>query len=441
MVKKKNRGKRKKFTHISKSNQQLIDQYVRFWTIKKTLSDKAQHNVRTALEKLADYLGKKSFRDVTKENLITYFGDPKIFNPINRSRDSNAVLVIPFYRWLEGIEDKTRPSVLRWYEHQSAKQRRRHEDPYKKEKHLITAEDYEKIMHASNDAYGQNKALWETMYLSGARPNEIAQLKIKHVSQDNGNYTVTIDQDTSKTWPRPIHLPEQPYNLARWLGNHPMRDDKEAPLWISLKNSEDIDTSTEEFITRRFSALKQHSSVKKTLTPKDFRKTRATILFGDRTYNDGDIGKIMGWTPQTVALRRQEYDLSDYEDLKKKVFSRPSIPISYEAIEKEKRTLEDKYLTQINTLENRIGDLEIVNKEYKVPIEFLENSAHLLMIMTEYYLYDIHKRKKDSPLYKHEKDLLEMYDMLVDEGRRSLGKKAFDKKFGIKSESKIKKKG
>ncbi|VVB60299.1 Tyrosine recombinase XerC [uncultured archaeon] len=409
MTDKENKGKRKNFTHISKKNQETIQEYVKYKTIQKTLSLKAQRNISQALRKLANYLKERSLKDATKKDLMSFFGDEKIINQHNRSRDSYAVLIIPFYRWVEGIEDKTRPSVMKWFVNQSKSQTRRYLDPNRKEKDLITREDYEKIITASNDAYGQDKALWETMYLSGARPNETAQLKIKDVEEEKegekiGNYSIVIDQGNSKTIPRKIPLSEQPYNLIRWIGNHPLKDNKEASLWMSLKTSEKIDTQNGEFITRRFNVLKKKVSIKKTLLPKSFRKTRATILFEDKNYNDGDIAKIMGWTPQTVAQRRIEYDLTDFDDLKKKVFAQPRLSISYEALEKKNEELKTQE-NVIQDLQDRIEDLEYVNEKMKVPINVLDLLGTLLQTQCEYWMDDVKKGNKNSFWYGKE-DLL-----------------------------------
>ncbi|MCX6663671.1 MAG: tyrosine-type recombinase/integrase [Euryarchaeota archaeon] len=416
MIGKENKGKRKRFTHISKENTKIITEYVIYRTAKKTLEMKSQRNVKIALEKLADHLGKKSLKDATKEDLVDYFGDTKIFDQHNRSRDSNAVLIIPFYRWVEGIEDKTRPSNMKWYEGQTNQQKRRYLDPQRKEKDLITVEDYEKIITASNDAYGQEKALWETMYLSGARPNEIAQLKIKDVTEEkDGNYTIMIDQGNSKTIPRKIPLPEQPYNLIRWLGTHPLKADKKASLWMSLKTSEKIDTQNGEFITRRFTALKEKVSIKKTLLPKSFRKTRATILFQDKNYNDGDIAKIMGWTPMTVAQRRVEYDLTDFDDLKKKVFAKPRLSISYDELDKQKKTMEQKHEKDIQDLKKRIAGLDKINKKFRVPMDFLEAFANVLYIQVEYWLDDLKKGNKS--FWTGKEDILyKAVSLLKDDG-------------------------
>jgi integrase len=354
--------RRKKFTHISKENLTIIDKYVKYATIRKTLEKKSQRNIKTTLEKLADYLEKKSLKKATEEDLMSFFGNPEIMNQHNRSRSSYAVHIIPFYRWVEEIKGKSRPKNMEWFVHQSSSQARRYADPERKEKSLILPEDYEKIIQTSNDAYGQNKALWELMYLSGARPNEIAQLKIRDVQElPDGNYQIIIEEGTSKTVPRKIALPEQPYNLIRWMGNHPLRENKDTSLWFSLKTNEIIDTGNEEFINRRFTALKKKvPTIKQTLTPKCFRKTRGTILFNDSKYNDGNIGLWMGWTPQTVAQRRMEYDLTDYEDLKKKVFTKPKVSISYEALEKikeEKESMVEKHEKQIQELNEKMRDI------------------------------------------------------------------------------------
>ena len=336
---------KKTFLNVSDQNKAIIEEHIKYRASQKYLPPKSQLNIKNALKKLADYsyhhLQNKSIKNLTKEELIEFFSPDGKHVTIG-SRDIYATHIIEFYRWVDDIDEpRIRPKRMTFYRRNNTAQKRRQIDPDFKEMHLITPNDYGLILKHSNDVLGQNEALWETLYLSGARPSEVAHLQIKNIKvEDDSNVLIKIDKGESKTIPRKIPLPEQPHKLLRWLGNHPFKDDKDALLWVSEKTGKPLDLNPRDpsdFIARRFRALKKRCpDVKNSLSPKSFRKNRATILFTQSDSKDSDINlnnvaQIMGWTYQTVTQRYNEYGLFDFDDLKKKVFSDKTIPIDYDS--------------------------------------------------------------------------------------------------------------
>lgn len=251
--------------------------------------------------------------------------------------------------------------------------------------------EYEQMIEYSKDVYGQRKALWELYYLSGVRPEELG-LRV----EDGKEYFPSIDDvrvledgnvefivRKSKTQPRKIPLPEYPDNLIRYIGNHPDRKNMDAPLFFNLKSEIPLSAISEHGIYEAFKRMRTALNLKKTLNLKSFRKTRATIYFNHTNLTDKKIGKIFGWTTITVAQRRDEYDLSDYDDLKKDVFSSPVVDKSYDAILKEKQTLEEKHEKEISHL--------------KTQFELMKNA---LKDVTEGMGEELEERIKQKEAYK-----------------------------------------
>ena len=367
-----------KKTFISnKQNNTLLEKYIIYYKAKKP--DSSKHTIRSkkqALTKLADFLENntkhKSLKNPSEEEMIKFFNNSK-YVP-NGSHNLMGLHIIPFYRWINNLDKHTRPNNMKWFETSSKRTKLKNNDPHRKDKLLITTEDYEKIINNSNDTYNQWKAIWETYWLSGFRPEELTSMNIEDVKEDK-DHIVEVSCPKSKTYPRTIPLTEYPYNLMQYLGNHPKKNNKTAPLWFITKGATKLQKLDISSIQHKFRELKNTLNLKPTLTIKSFRKTRATILFSDKEITDKKIGQFMGWQPSTVIFRRQEYELSNTEDLKKVICKKPIIPKSFDSINKDLTQLENKYIPIIKKQDKKIKEQE---KEIKKLNNNLKENKEIL---------------------------------------------------------------
>lgn len=321
----------KKVFKASKANTEIIEQYLTYYQNKKPNASKdAKRGINGTLRKLSEYIQPKSLKDATEQNLMNFLGQIK--KPA--SRDTYANHITPFYRYIYKTPKNSRPPNMEWFEFSTQREKRKHINPNLKEELLISNKEIQQMLNYGHDRYGQLPAIWETYYLSGIRPSELQKMKIKDVTTNqNGNILITITD--SKTIPRQIPLPQTPYKLLEYIENHPEKNNPDAPLWFSLKNTAKITPLSMDGIRDRFTKMKERIQIKKTLLIKSFRKTRATIVFTEDKLNDKDIGKIFGWTPKTVIERRTEYELSDTDDLAKKYCTKTSIQPSYTQLKKQ----------------------------------------------------------------------------------------------------------
>lgn len=353
----------KKIFKANESNSDLIEKYLSFYKIKKPEASK--HTIRSkrqALEKLSHYLENntehKSLDKAIEKDMLNFFGNDEYVTI--GSRNQIGIHIIPFYRWKLGLYKKERPPNMRWFETTSKQAKKRNKDPHRKEKLYITAEDYEKMTNYSKDVYNQNRAIWETYYISGFRPEELQSMSIEDVIINNDN-SVNVVCPKSKTNPRNITLVIYPDNLIRYIGNHPQRKNKKAPLWFHLTSSNKLNQLSMEAIRRRFRDMRKDLGLKNTITIKSFRKTRASKFFqsDNKKINDNSfIAWYMGWDEHTVVERRKEYNLIDNEDFKKAIIKEPMIPKDYDRLEKDLETYDSKYKPKLDKQEKRIKDLE-----------------------------------------------------------------------------------
>lgn len=349
----------------TKENKIIIDEYIQFKIAQKNIM--RPRGIKTTLEKLSYYHKNKNLKNLTAEDIQKFIADP---NQVKfESRNTYIAHIIPFYRWVDNLPKKQCPKRVEWLEYNTNKQKEKRYNPKEIEEHFIQPEEYEKIINYCQDFYGQRKALFETYFLTGARPEELAlrtednedyfpQIRDVEILKD-GNIDFTIYK--SKTKPRTIHMPEYPENLIRYMGNHPEKDNPKAPLFFSLKSSNKLKPMQYNGIKEFFNRMKKNIPLRKTLVLKSFRKTRATILINNlnklpEALTPKEICNYMGWKLNQYYNRTQDYDTSTDEQLRKKLHSKPIIDKSYDTLLKQKDQLEHDFEQRLKLMEQKFEE-------------------------------------------------------------------------------------
>jgi len=344
----------------SKHNIQAIDKYLKELSSNRKAEGTIK-NMNYVLNRLGKFLGETNFEDATKEQMMTYFDTIKA----DSSYNIYGSLIIRFFGWLQNPDDITKTTNMKWFHYLNEKKRKQKKDPEGIKKYLITPEEYKTILEASKDKYGFYEALWECYWLSGGRLGEVQSMKVGDVRIED-NHVIVVLPD-SKTIARDVPLRETPHLLLRWLGNHPLRNDPTAPLWCHMFNqnkiNEPISTITIENV---FWNIRKKTNIKKTLSPHCFRKTRATMMFNQRSpdggliFSDTHMARLFGWTLETVSQRRREYDLTTQEDLKKIIFNGNGGTTlqTYDVIKKEKENLESVYKEKLDKQQKELDAMK-----------------------------------------------------------------------------------
>jgi integrase len=106
-------------------------------------------------------------------------------------------------------------------------------NPPKKKKlpeELLTKADIEKMINAAE--HPRDKALIALLYESGARISEVALMNIKNITFDELGAVVVLAN--GKTGMRRIRVVYSASYLRQWIDVHPLKSDREAPLWINI---------------------------------------------------------------------------------------------------------------------------------------------------------------------------------------------------------------
>jgi len=98
---------------------------------------------------------------------------------------------------------------------------------------LIDEQDISNLLCACGGNL-RDRAFIHVHYEAATRPGEILSLKLKHVKFDENGAIISVD---GKTGPRQIRLVLSFPDLRKWMDAHPMKEDLEAPLWITVETN------------------------------------------------------------------------------------------------------------------------------------------------------------------------------------------------------------
>ena len=77
----------------------------------------------------------------------------------------------------------------------------------------------------------RDKALILVLYEPGCRIGEILSLRIRNVQSDEYGAVLIV---SGKTGDRRVSIISSSPKLSLWIENHPLKEDLDAPLWVSF---------------------------------------------------------------------------------------------------------------------------------------------------------------------------------------------------------------
>jgi len=182
-----------------------------------------------------------------------------------------------FYKWLGGTGEY--PEQVKWIKCHSDKGNR-----IKLPEEMLSEDDIKALINAADNP--RDRAFIAILYESGCRIGEMLFLRLKHLKFDNYGAQLLVN---GKTGYRRIRIIASAPYLTDWLNRHPLKDDPEAPLWITRNQS----TMNYVAIRMTLSRIAEKAGVKKKINPHNFRHSRATYLANHLT--EAQMKEHFGW--------------------------------------------------------------------------------------------------------------------------------------------------
>ena len=237
------------------------------------------------LENVSKMLGKR-FEKATKDDMIELVSKIEGNSKWSEwTKHDYKVVIRRFYKWLRNSEDY--PPEVKWIKITVKKLN----DKLPEE--ILTEEEIKKL---SETAYTtRDKAFVLALYESGCRIGEFLPLKIKNLSFDKYGCVLIV---SGKTGDRRIRLVASYPVLAKWLEEHPDKNNKEAYLWVKIPTPNNPKFANKPlsygFVAKLLKELAIKSGITKPVNPHSFRHARATHLA--KILTDSQMKEYFGWS-------------------------------------------------------------------------------------------------------------------------------------------------
>ncbi len=165
---------------------------------------------------------KKPYKEMTKDDIVdfcAYIDENWKKNTIKSAKFT----IRAFFKWLYDSDDY--PSVVSWIKPKSSPGSRKNRDE------LLTEEEVLKMLNATTNP--RDKALIMLLFEIGIRGTQASRLKLKDVTFDENGGLIFIRGMKKGRDSRIRTIQSTPF-LKNWINNHPRKDDREAPLFVSL---------------------------------------------------------------------------------------------------------------------------------------------------------------------------------------------------------------
>ena len=318
----------KRLSNLSKINRDLIISF-KDYLFTKNLSLPRILKYVDHLKSINDmveqstFIQNKDLDKLTKAEIqhLVGFIQQKPYSPY--TRHSFKIVIKKFICWVKNCEEGEIAPEVKWIKASINKS----ELKLPGEGSLITKEEVEKILNACTNI--RDKTFISVLYESGCRIGEVASLQVGNIAFDKYGVQIHV---FGKTGARRMRLVTSSFLLRTFLETHPLKDDKNAYLWIHSKKNTPVTYQTLKKIIKN--AFK-NAGINKRCNPHMFRHSRATEMASHLT--EFQMNQYFGWTqgsdmPSTyVHMNGREVDSAILEmngikeDNKEALVKKPAI--------------------------------------------------------------------------------------------------------------------
>lgn len=223
---------------------------------------------------------KKNFKDANKKDILNLVQKIETSKYADMTKKDYKVTIKKFYKWLRNGEDY--PKEVKWIK--ASIRNGNHKLP----EELLTEEDIRKLIDSAEHI--RDKALISVLYESGCRIGELVFLRVKHIQFDDFGAQIIVD---GKTGMRRIRLISSSPYLSNWIQNHPLKDEPESYIWITIGTKNKYNLMKYETINKLLRKIAKKAGIKKKVNPHSFRHSRATFLAKHLT--EAQMKEYFGW--------------------------------------------------------------------------------------------------------------------------------------------------
>jgi site-specific recombinase XerD len=295
---------------ISSENQIQIIKFYRYLVAEKKSPSRIIKYLY-ALRAINDFL-KKPFEDATKDDMVEVVAQIEEKMSDNWSKRDYKECMKFFYRWLRGMEKEDGyPQEVRWIKTKNPPSKLTKED-------LLTKEEVLKMVQEADNI--RDKCFVYGLWESFSRPEEFLSLKISSVIFTDWGCVLQIPTE-GKTGYRTVPIVESAQYFLDWTNVHPAKENRDSPLWVSMRNKSDNGKTAEKISYSTARDTVKHlailAGIQKRIYLNLFRHSGATR--DSKIYKTPVFHRIGGWSPQSKTPERHYLHLDDSDVIQAKL--------------------------------------------------------------------------------------------------------------------------
>ncbi len=330
-------------------NGEVIQEYINFRTNVENINNENTLRLETiTLETYSKHLKNKTFKQATEKDIINYLNGYG-----NKTKDHRITILKKFYRWIYDIEKGERlPDCVRRIKRTVRSTLQYYNDLEYRER-VVIEEEYYRLIDSARSL--MHKAMIETLYCFGCRASELLSMNSQDVEYKDGVTRITVRQ--SKTIPREVLYLGRPEYLMKWYQNYQhFKGQDGKPFWTNSQKNKHNRYSISG-LEKALKVICERAGIQRRITPHDFRHTAITNARKNGE-KDTHIQTNFGLSKTSVMMGVYDHNKTkDFEDELKK--RSKDIEPTYELLEKQKKTLEEKHDKEINKLKEAMKKLQM----------------------------------------------------------------------------------
>jgi integrase len=237
---------------------------------------------------------RKPFRECSKEDIQHYINYIEDNYSLATQILRKSILKL-FFKVMYG-NNEYYPDTVRWIKLKASKDKQKKEEQLSYDQ-FLTEDEIKLLIDTANTI--QRKALIAVGYETGARPEELLNIRIKDILFDNKGAKVILRGKTVERVTRVIaYLPL----LKQWLSIHPFRNDPNAYLWLSESSNCKWKPIGIQTIEKTFKTIMRKAGIQKRPRLYILRHSRATHLANKLT--EAQMCAYFGWQLGTKVVQR-----------------------------------------------------------------------------------------------------------------------------------------
>lgn len=300
----------KKLEEINSSNSKKIIDFHKELKI-NGISEATQLKYLDRLTTISTWVN-KDFDKLSREDLINLIDEhlTKRNDYTESTRRTFRIIIKRFFQWLKGSNRKEYPIEVSWIRTTGNKNLRKHKNP----EDMLNDDDIGKMVNVVS--HPRNKAFIITLAESGCRVGEILTLTIKKICFDDKGAYFLVD---GKTGTRRVRVVNSTPYLHAWLSVHPNKDEPDAPLFINVGTTQNINNNLGEknnnnnykmqwkhymsyaAARKLLQVAGKKAGISKPINPHNFRHSRATKLCS-LGISGNILNEYFGWTQASRSV-------------------------------------------------------------------------------------------------------------------------------------------